>query len=54
MKRIIAAVLTLILILVVTSTVVFAVGDKVQERNPEFNGDVDVPVQRQLIVNGDV
>lgn len=52
MKKII--VLLCVVMLVVISSMSFAAGDKVQERNPEIRGDVNPPVMRQLVTNGDV
>lgn len=52
MKRIIA--LLCVFGLVVISSISFAAGGKVQERNPDIRGDVDPPVTRRLVTNGEV
>jgi hypothetical protein len=52
MKKLISIICIIGLTLI--TSISFAGGGKVQERNPEIRGAAEQPVMRQLITNGDV
>ncbi|MBN2794411.1 MAG: hypothetical protein JXR88_03320 [Clostridia bacterium] len=47
-------IISIIVLLAVITSYAYAGGGKVQERNPEINGEVDPPVMRTLDVHGEV